>query len=358
MADVSVAEKNLLSGEARKLAEVTAKNWREHLVLLSQVDNEVLEVNPYVSIPLKLEKGKSSPLGLFAQAMLENPVLPQKGQVGEFWSGHGRSVILSRVIFNDDQGRLYRDIDLKGIGFIGQTPDILGRETKIYNVRKDEEGKHWGLLDRDVAFTDYDISEEFLAAGIRTDRVLAIIELKELIFNRKKFAVETFRRTGRIDEDFCPVVEVRGFGTKLRVADFDSKTLESRLAVEDAEKLVAEELGRENLTFGEYVEWFHKTLAANVALMHKNGWLHRGLHPHNVTLDCRIVDLDSVEQLTTEEQRLEDLERAVWTFFSLAGTKGNPADLYKHPLKKQFKERYDVVFPPEERERYFGQLTS
>ena len=45
-------------------------NRQENLVILSQVNNEVLEVNPNVFMPLRLEKGKPSPLGVFAESML------------------------------------------------------------------------------------------------------------------------------------------------------------------------------------------------------------------------------------------------------------------------------------------------
>lgn len=37
---------------------------------------------------------------------------------GEVSGSHTRSGILGRVIFSDKEGRLYRDIDLKGIGYV------------------------------------------------------------------------------------------------------------------------------------------------------------------------------------------------------------------------------------------------
>jgi len=74
---------------------------------------------------------------------------------------------------------------------------------------------------------------------------------------------------------------------------------------EDAKSLVSQELGRGNnpLTDQEYLEWFAETLGKNVGLMHKNGWFHAGLSPHNITLDCSVCDFDTVKELKNEEQR-------------------------------------------------------
>ena len=60
--------------------------------------------------------------------------------------------------------------------------------------------------------------------------------------------------------------------------------------------MVAQELGRDPNEFNEweYLRWFSRTLAENVARMHKAGFIHGYLTGHNITLDCRIVDLDSV----------------------------------------------------------------
>jgi hypothetical protein len=48
----------------------------------------------------------------------------------------------------------------------------------------------------------------------------------------------------------------------------------------------------------EYLKWFAKTLGYNIGLMHKNGFEHHYIDGgHNVTLDCRIVDLDGIRPL-------------------------------------------------------------
>jgi len=86
------------------------------LLLFSQVKNTVLEVNPNVNLPFNLEKGKSSSLGLFAEAAFrEKPGrLPKGKHALEVWPGvHRRSAILGRIIFNDTEGRFIGTLILK-----------------------------------------------------------------------------------------------------------------------------------------------------------------------------------------------------------------------------------------------------
>ena|SRR3989344_2830880 len=54
----------------------------------------------------------------------------------------------------------------------------------------------------------------------------------------------------------------------------------------------------------DYFDWFTKTMAVNVARMHNKNWVHGYLTPHNITLDARIVDLDSVETMSEVKQRV------------------------------------------------------
>lgn len=154
------------------------------------------------------------------------------------------------------------------------------------------------------------------------------------------------------------MVEIRGFGTKARIGDILSKPADmiedkkkeiKELLLEDAKKLVSQELGRENnpLTDQEYLEWFAETLGENVGLMHKNGWVHGFLHDHNITLDCRIADLGSVKQIDREIERRDDKSRARVTLQSLIrelGLKNRVSE-----FENQFEKSYDSVFPPEER---------
>jgi len=362
-------------GEAEKLNKLVNERWQEHLVLFSQVKNEVLEVNPALEeiLPLKLEVGKTSPFGLFAEAAFQKKPteLPSGKQALEVWpirreskflgtSGHGRSAILGRIVFRDNEGRTYRDIDLKGVGLLKQG-NLVYQAVEVWTLGEAvPEGGKKGLLDYDIAFADYQMSEDFLRAGIRTHRVLAILGLKELIIGGRKISLEEAVGKEIIDKDFKPVIEIRAFGTKMRIDDaknvMDGE--EKKLILNDAIKLVSQELGREQLLSNEeYLQWFAETLGLNVGLIHKNGWLHNYLTDHNVTLDCRIVDLDSIEILKSLDQTREDLVGAEMTIYSLIKLVVGEYDKDKITrYVNLFRKSYDSTFPPKEREKYFKKL--
>ncbi|OGC55634.1 hypothetical protein A2797_01040 [candidate division WWE3 bacterium RIFCSPHIGHO2_01_FULL_48_15] len=339
------------TGEGEKLNKFANQHWRERLALFSQVENRVREVNPEVNAPFRLEKGKPSPLGLFAEAAFpKKPGETVRGkQKAEVRKGHYRTALVGRAVFSDKEGRLYRDVDLKGTGYV----KTLSRRVDVLPPGSEHpQSGRFGLLDRKAAKVDYENSEDFVRAGIRTSRTLAIIELQELLVEGKKVSLDKARKLGVIDRKFQPVVEVRAFGTKARAANYD----ESDLA--DAKELVRQELGEERLpTDEEYFNWFARTLGKNVALMHKNGWRHGWLTEHNITLDCRIVDLDSIEELDSENKRLDDCETAKTTIWNFSVNSPNShGKISGFRFEREFEKSYDAAFPPEERARYFARF--
>lgn len=208
---------------------------------------------------------------------------------------------------------MYRDIDLKGVGsfvFLSQNSYTDTDVGKSFGG-----GSRKGLLDRDTAWPDWETAEVFTQAGIRTYRILAIIKLNQLVVRGEKIDLEEAVRRDIVDEDFVPVVAVRAFGARARVEDLVTKYIEadSRVWIDDAKQLVAKEFGRGALSDEEYACWFAKTLGENVGLMHKNDWYHSYLTSHNITLDCRIVDLDSVTKLQQPSQWASDFDAAANT---------------------------------------------
>ena len=359
MAD-QVAElepKPTISG-GRELASFRERKWREHLLQFSQVRNKVLVANPHVVAPFNLEEGKPSSLGIFVESAFERKPknLPKDKYALEFWNQHQRSALLGRAIFADDEGRFWRDIDLKGVGFFTPQETRVTVETPGFNSGK--HGKEWGLLNRDTALFDYQISEEFLNAGIRTSRVLAIIELEEIIAKARRLSRDQAIKSGIFEDDFWPVVEVRAFGTKARIGDLSKNTRGlPRLLLEDAKGLVAQELGMTEPPSTEaYLLWFAKTLGSNMGLMHRNKWYHGGLSTdHNITLDCRIVDLDSVGHLENDEKRENELSEAKYCLVRLAI---NASNLEKNNFKydgdkanrfvEEFLESYKLAYSNKE----------
>lgn len=208
---MNLKKPEISTGRGRELTEAL----QEWLLLFEKVKNKVVFVNKEVYLPLKLEEGKETPLGLFVKSALPERFDEKTGEKRlEVWPEHRRSAFLGRVIFGDKQGRLYRDIDLKGIGSITKEKKILKPQTYYYPFS--------GLLENKFAFFDYKKSEEFLSKGIRTARTLSIIELEEIIVEGEKISLEEARKKGIILPEFQPVIEVRGFGSKARIADIIS----------------------------------------------------------------------------------------------------------------------------------------
>ncbi|MDO8576412.1 MAG: hypothetical protein Q7R90_03795 [bacterium] len=275
------------SAQAR---ETPLSSGRERLPALA-LDNTVLEVNPAFNgtLPFDLREGTKGDLALFFG---EETGSDKELGVREF---HWRSGDLGKIVFRDTEGRKYRDVDLKGCGYLRQTG--LG---PIHNPQweQDTASGHYGylgLLDKDRAQNDSYVSELLTTNGIRTHRSLAIFELKELpVGGRetlKRVPIPELREQGLLDEQYDPVIQMRAFGTKTRLgepvtaADFD-----------DAISLIRLEGGTSPATRLEYLDWFIETLGKGIGRMHKLGYVHRYLTERNVTLDCRMVDLDAAKR--------------------------------------------------------------
>ena len=281
-----------------------------------EVKNEVAWVNKKIKLPFGIKKGESNRLGMF--------LMPSNvRQEGNFYPleiqpEHHRSGVLGRVIFEDEDGNVYRDVDLKGVGYT-----YLGRvEAPIRDVSTTYQGdRTWGILDKSYAENDIKKSEQFLKAGIRTYRPVALIELEEIIdANGARISIKEAKKKKIINKDSEPVIEVRAFGVRTRVGDININNLEEReRLINDAINFVASELGKDpdNFSREEYLEWFIKTVAVSLARMHNRNWVHGYLTTHNITLDARIIDLDSVEtaQEIQERATLGDLDAYLFKSF-------------------------------------------
>lgn len=298
--------------------ELTPAKPQEYLVLASPVKNRVIMVNPFIRTPFDLKEGKSSSLGVFAVKPVDDAENLQTGErILETLPQHGRSALLVRVSLTDKQ-YLYRDIDVKGVGrFLPDDYHFSYVKAVVLTPERRHSGDGInGLLDKDEALLDYANSEIIHRAGVRTARALGVIELEELIVEGKKISVEQAKEQGLINKDFIPVLEIRAFGTlarirdlldlfhmehlrrnKFPVADMLAYEKTSDFLLQDAKKLVAQELGKDSISNEEYLEWFAQTLGKNVGLIHRQNLLHGSLHDQNITLDCRIVDFDSITEI-------------------------------------------------------------
>jgi len=252
-----------------------------------EVKNEVIWVNPaFPEAPFKLKEGEPAKLGLF---LTPNPKPEEKVFNLKVMPLHGRSALVGQVIFKDIDGQIYRDLDLKGIGHVefNQSKPRVGRI-------KESRGRIQGLHDEYLARKSIDKTEEFLKLGIRTGRSLALIKLENIIFIDEDGEEEMLPKS---------VVEVRALGTKSRISDINDTSLL------DAKTMVAQELNKTEKEFSwrDYLTWFSETLGKNVGLMHKNYYSHGYLLNHNITLDCRIIDLDSVFEGISQSRMEKDI---------------------------------------------------
>ena len=272
-----------------------------------EVDNRVIFVNSEIESPFKIEEGMSTELGVFFTPDPKN----EKIKKIEVVKDHGRSGILGRVIFKDKQGRLYRDVDLKGIGYIfGEINEDNALEKMVVRPIQRIKGMQTrGIADMSYVQNDLEMSEEFLNAGIRTYRIIAITELKELVdASGNKIPVDNARKQHIIKKNDKPVIEIRAFGVRTRIGDLMSLSkLEKESLIEDAMKWVVQEQNNDIKDFSKqnYFNWFIECMAINFARMQHKGWVHGYLTDNNITLDARIIDLDSVDTIEgIEKQRI------------------------------------------------------
>jgi hypothetical protein len=325
-AEFSVNQRRLPAGEASKINELVNSNPQEYLIGLVPVKNKVLWVNPaFDQLPFDLKTEESTPLGLFAKS----PPVESK-LVGEGWAKHHRSSLLSRIFIKDRENNLYRDIDLKGIGniiYYYESNETKSVEPKCFigavnpGETLNRDNFNWrGLLHEEIAKYDVEFSEKLFSMGLRIVRPLALIKLDEIICDGEKISINDAKNKKIIDEAAIPVLEARAFGTRARIGDLLYDTSDqanrSKLLFEDAIKMVSEELGRkETISYEEYFGWFGRTLGESIGLMHKNHLCHHYLSTHNITLDCRLVDFDSMRD-ADKQSILEDTLRIYQTLDS------------------------------------------
>lgn len=297
-----------------------------------EVENEVFWVNPNLETPFNLKVGDRTGLGLFLTPVNEN-----RGRRLEVGGTHGRSAILGRVVMKAaDTGDLFRDIDLKGIGCIAQDKRYIGIQDIALPPRAqephidDKEGLNLGILDLAAAKHDQEMADFFARSGVRCHRVVAIIVLDEIVDkNGSLISVDKAKSAGLVKQEVTPSISVRAMGVKTRQVDTDVNVggkdrYEAMFRLfEDGRLMVAQELG---LTFNEfskfaYVKWLSRATGRNLGLIHKLGFIHGYPTLHNLTLDGRIVDFDSVRKSTDKtemEKEMKECRNIVWYFPSYA----------------------------------------
>lgn len=276
------------------------ENDRERLAT-KEVDNEVVFVDTDINVPIDFQIGKRSSLGLFLSSKPGTISGGENLSPVEVDADHGRSGVLGRFVFNDKNGNLYRDLEIKGLG-----ASTFGPQGPYVDVVEPSLKRTEGVLDIRVATRDYNYSKLFSALGIRIVRSIAVLRLKEIVDGEgKNIDINSARKRNILKVKDEPAILVRAFGTRSRLAElgnlFSDKEMDTGFQkLDDARKLVAQEKGvsSEGYTFCAYLRSIIRYLGSSLRTMHDNGYVHGRLLPHNLTLDGRLVDFDSVVDMS------------------------------------------------------------
>jgi len=259
------------------------------------VRNTVLWQNPDIFAPFDLSIGKTCNLGVFLVRPQSDNIDRLKLEVDPI---HHRCGLLGRVKIGDTQGNIYRDIDLKGVGYVALARNT--DKTLVFDIRKRGEEDTWGTWRDDKALRERDITEFLARRGVRTNRMIAIIELEELaLSNGELLTIKEAKKRGLLRATEKPVIGVRAFRMRDRVRHQEKQDPTVFFA---AKEVVEEENGLK-LRWDEYIFWIAMTLGKNLGLIHKSGYWHGIPSPHNITLAGEIVDFGFGEG----SKRLEDL---------------------------------------------------
>lgn len=229
-----------------------------------------------------------------------------------------RHCILSSDIFYGPNGKLYRDVDAKGVGY---TRGIPIRFLGVRDPEMEGDMEKRGIMHHEVALEDCLISEE-ISPLVRVARPIALIELFELVEQdgRVVSREEVGKRLYSRFELVRPTIAIRAMGVTSRVYDLlVQKEIKNEAYVkeiiDDALGFVQQELQRP-INPEDYVTWFAETMGRQLGTLHKNKmWtdfscqIHQGTH--NLTLDCRLTDTHHYVTPKSTTRYFEQVKREI-----------------------------------------------
>jgi len=79
--------------------------------------------------------------------------------------------------------------------------------------------------------------------------------------------------------------------------------------------------------------------------MHKNDWIHYNLNGHNITLDCRLIDLDDVEKVYEKDEKIRDKNdaRGVLEKFMLNRIYSKEYQSYLNLFEKSYSKAFGKI---------------
>lgn len=246
-----------------------------------EVANHVLWVNPEINLPFSISVDQPSELGVFV--INYGSGIKSRLSLG-FENINHRAGFLGEIVITDSRGNLYRDFDLKGVGYVTNPAgkDIL----RVYQTRLRGKDDTWGTWRNDKAEREREITEFLVKRGVRTYRIAAILELEEIALPRGEIiSVEEAKRRGVINQNETPAIGLRVYRNRDRIRhqETNSETIFHR-----AKTIMEQEL-KHKLSWEEYLFWFAQTLGENLGKIQESHW-HGWVSTHNITLACEIID--------------------------------------------------------------------
>ena len=309
---MSLLEKTHAIGDSEFVFSSLGLNERKLPVMY--VKSEIVEVSGEPGFAHLLERLRSQPQPgfFFTRAEEGDLYLPVR------W-GLNRHGVFSSDSFKDSKGNPYRDVDAKGIGYVHGIPM---RVLPVQSPHMENDVEMRGIQHCDYAEEDWLIGEELSKLELRIARPVAQIELFELVDVKGKIVPRQAigDKLGINLDRVRPMITLRAMGTTSRVWDLSlsynpSYNAYRKEMVDDAMSLVSSEIGAK-LSPRDYVVWFIDTLSSMVGKMHANDispdfrkQIHQGLH--NVTLDCRLIDLHAYDTPGSIRRRTESLRRSI-----------------------------------------------
>lgn len=352
----------------------------------THVRNEVVFINPNVDLSgTDLVLGSDSDMG--CQISLGD-LKKHPDRLVYGMEDHNRSAILTTGVELVWHGQTFTYLDAKGTGYLRHiTIEINDKDDPHYLIRLRPEPNRivanedltpttWGGASLDWIEKDSELSEKFHKLGVRTIPIVASIRLDELVSeDGKTISIEEAKQRKMITENDCPALELRAWVTPFRMKDiiFDpdsgenygiensNKDLERKknillTAIQDIrlDTSLSQEL-RDSFSNPEnYAKWVAMTLGEQIGILHGNDFTHNYLNSlHNITLDARIMDLDSVleddkENVAKEIGELissEESKGSLYLFFEVIckvlSTEATPEsleDMFKNSYRSSVEE--------------------
>lgn len=240
---------------------------------------------------------------------------------------------------------LFPYLDEKGVGHLNEeftnTNKLRYAHVKVVTPQAiiiAEKPRTYGLADLSWVSSDADATDSLYQDGIRIVPTIAILEMSRIPNEYGDFiSLEEAITRGFLAADTIPAIQFRAFVTPYRAADLidiepttsaKNETLRRKMLLRAFDDMSKDQTISVDLSEGlqstpKYLQWFSKTFGQNLARLHKKNKIHRYLAGmHNVTLDARMVDSDSLETDVSDD-------KIYFERFSLFSTDGDISMLRK-----------------------------